>query len=258
MADAFTTFGGYYKPEVGASDDTWGTKLNTNFTLLDKAIHGVEAVSVSNVDVTLTDLDGVDSQARAHGFQFTGTLLANVKVIIPAGAGRKTYVVRNLTSGAFTLTMTAGVDSASVVIPQDSKSYIVHKYGDDHVQRVQIVKGALLDVAQSWTAAQTMTPVALTDAATVAVNAALSNSFTLSLTGNHTLGNPTNINDGQVFDVLVTNTGSFTLSYGTTYRAPAGAFPVVTTGATKASLLTFRRAGAFTMLIGAVLDFTLA
>lgn len=64
------------------------------------------------------------------------------------------------------------------------------------------------------------TPVALTDASTIAVNAALGNQFTVTLGGNRTLGNPTNSTNGQMilFAIRQDGTGTRTLTLGTDYR----------------------------------------
>ena len=62
-------------------------------------------------------------------------------------------------------------------------------------------------------------PVYLTDAATIAVDASLANHFRVTLGGNRTLGNPTNLTDGQklLFEIIQDGTGSRTLAYGTKY-----------------------------------------
>lgn len=64
------------------------------------------------------------------------------------------------------------------------------------------------------------TPVALTDAATIAVNAALGNQFTVTLAGNRTLGNPSNSTAGQMILIAIRQdgTGSRTLTLDTNYR----------------------------------------
>jgi len=92
---------------------------------------------------------------------------------------------------------------------------------------------AALGTAQNFTAAQGTTPVALTDGANIATNAALSNNFSVTLAGNRTLGNPTNVVAGRTYTWVVTQdgTGSRTLAYGTAFDFPGGTAPTLTTAA---------------------------
>lgn len=62
-------------------------------------------------------------------------------------------------------------------------------------------------------------PVALTDATTVATNAALGDHFRVTLGGNRTLGNPTNAVDGQriLWEIIQDGTGSRTITLDTKF-----------------------------------------
>lgn len=92
---------------------------------------------------------------------------------------------------------------------------------------------ALLAQANIFTRGQTVTPVVLTDAATINTDASLSNTFLVTLGGNRSLANPTNLQNGQILNWLVTQdgTGSRTLSYGTLFKWGGGSAPTLSTTA---------------------------
>jgi hypothetical protein len=89
-----------------------------------------------------------------------------------------------------------------------------------------------LAVAQSFTKAQRGSVVALTDAATIAVDLSLGNNFSVTLAGNRTLGAPTNVTAGQSGVIVVTQdgTGSRTLAFNSVYKFAGGTAPTLTAG----------------------------
>lgn len=91
------------------------------------------------------------------------------------------------------------------------------------------------DTGSSWQVAEAAltTPVALTDGATIATNAALSNVFTVTIAGNRTLSNPTNLVAGQslTFQITQDGTGSRTLAFGTAFNWLSGAAPLLNSAA---------------------------
>jgi len=101
---------------------------------------------------------------------------------------------------------------------------------------------AKTDVVQTFTAAQRGSVTALTDAATIAVNFASSNFFSVTLNGNRTLANPSNIVAGQSGAIFITQdavTGGRTLAYGTYWDFPGGITPTLSTATSAVDVLVY-------------------
>lgn len=96
----------------------------------------------------------------------------------------------------------------------------------------------MLDTDGVWTAAD---GVALTDAATIAVDMATFINATVTLGGNRTLGAPSNTKNYQtgVIKIVQDGTGSRTLAYHANWKFANGAAPVLTTTAGAVDLLFY-------------------
>ena len=99
MADTTTTTFGLTKPEVGASEDTWGTKINTNLDTIDDLLDGTTAITpnltagswqVGGVAVTSTAaelnlLDGVT--ATTAELNYVDGVTSNIQTQLDAKVG---------------------------------------------------------------------------------------------------------------------------------------------------------------------------
>lgn len=83
MADGTTTNYGFTLPEVGASSDTWGTKLNQNWTDLDADLKAVS--DVANAAVTLSGTQTLTNKTLTDP-AIVGTILEDVFTITDGAA----------------------------------------------------------------------------------------------------------------------------------------------------------------------------
>ena len=99
---------------------------------------------------------------------------------------------------------------------------------------------AALATAQTFTAQQRGAISALTDGATVTPDFSLANNFSLSIGGNRTLANPTNLTAGASGCIWITQTtGSHTLAYGSYWDFSGGTAPTLTTAASAVDCLVY-------------------
>jgi hypothetical protein len=102
-------------------------------------------------------------------------------------------------------------------------------------------EAAKLASVQSFTAAQRGSIVALTDGATITPDFATGNNFSVTLAGNRTLANPTNLTAGQSGVIVVTQdaTGGRTLAFGSNWKFPGGTAPTLTTTADAVDVIAY-------------------
>jgi hypothetical protein len=143
MVSTFTPNVGIERPANNDYVDTWDVPVNADWTLIDKRIGASVQVSLTNVDVALSQ-----SQAQNQRILFTGTLSGNVTVTIPLAFGSSTvamggvWIIDNQTTGAFNITVkTVASGSTGIVVTQGKTSTIVSdgtnvKFADDRVSSI--------------------------------------------------------------------------------------------------------------------------
>lgn len=97
------------------------------------------------------------------------------------------------------------------------------------------------DTTRAVTPASLYSTQVLTDGANIAWNLALGAMATVTLEGNRTLSNPTNLVNGASYILIVKQdgTGGRTLSFGNTYKFADGIDPTLSTGINAVDIITF-------------------
>lgn len=105
---------------------------------------------------------------------------------------------------------------------------------------------APLASANTFTGAQSVASVGISiSGSSIATNAALSNTFEVTMTANATLANPTNTVNGEtlVWHFTQDGTGGRTIAFGTNFKFPGGTAPTLSTAAGAVDVLTCSIAG---------------
>jgi hypothetical protein len=100
----------------GDQSGTWGTTTNNNLgTLLEQAITGVQSITMSNSDYTLSNYNGTSDEARNAVLFVSGTN-SDVRKIVAPQSQNKLYTIYNNTTGGYAITIGAPTGTA-VTIP---------------------------------------------------------------------------------------------------------------------------------------------
>jgi hypothetical protein len=120
MASSFSTDLKIELMATGENSGTWGDKTNSNLNLVQQAIAGYQSIALTSTNTTLAMTNATISDARNAVLEFTGTITANCTIFVESGI-EKTYLIKNSTSGAFTIALNQ-VGGSSVIWAAADKS----------------------------------------------------------------------------------------------------------------------------------------
>ena len=126
-----------------------------------------------------------------------------------------------------------GIDAAKLANGSVSNTEFQYINSLSSNAQTQLDAKAAVGTANTWTAGQRGEITALSDGATITIDMADSNNFSVTLGGNRTFANPSNDTAGQSGSIFITQdgTGSRTASWGSDWDFAGGTAPTLTTTA---------------------------
>ena len=121
MTSTYTANIGAEKPATGDRSGTWGTMTNTNMDIIDRAIAGVGAITLSGTTHTLTTTDGSLTDGMYRVLVLGGSPSGTNTITISPNDQDKLYFVVNSSGQIATFTQGSG---ANVSIPNGGSDII--------------------------------------------------------------------------------------------------------------------------------------
>lgn len=203
----------------GEHPDTWGDNLNASIALIEQAIAGRSAIATTGGTTTLTDTQYATNQDRCAALDFSGVLVSNATIIVPART--KSWIVRNQCTGAFTLTVKTSAGTGVVVAQGqvatlwcDGTNVVSVSTDATTLGGFAAAAFARFSALAIFTAGFGQSFHDLADGATITIDAAVGSVFAVTLGGNRTIA-LTNPVDGSEVELYVTQdaTGGRTLTW---------------------------------------------
>ena len=132
MPDLVTPAKGLTEPTIGSDNNIWGGILNTDLSLIDSALGGTLAKSIST-SVSLTG-----TEAQNTGFHFTGGLSGTATITFPAFRGMA--ALRNHTTGGFSII--CAISGGASVTVLDGETVAIWADGTDFIRLAATGGGA--------------------------------------------------------------------------------------------------------------------
>jgi len=187
-----------------------------------KLRNGANDAFITIGDVTAANLGLLTTASAASTYLALagGTVTGNLEI---GTAGSLTFEGSSADANETTLTVVNPTADRTITLPDASLTV------------------AGINLNQSFTVAQRGTITALTDGATITIDLANANNFSVTLGGNRTFAAPTNQTAGQSGVIVITQdgTGGRTAAFNSVFKFPGGTPPTLTTTANAVDVLAY-------------------
>lgn len=226
--------GAIVNADINASAAIADTKLATIATA-GKVSNSATTATNNNVNSAIVSRDGSGNFSAGT---ITAALSGNASTATTAAALTTARAIQGVNfDGSAAITVVTAGSGISVTGTAVANTGVLSVNGSAGA----ITNVAVTNAAQSFTAQQRGTISALTDGATITADFAVANNFSVTLGGNRTLANPSNLTAGASGCIWITQdgTGSRTLAYGSQWDFTGGTAPTLTTTAAAVDCLVY-------------------
>ena len=230
---------------TGSSASCTGNAASATVLQTARTINGTSFNGSANITITANTSNTLSRGSYLTGSNFNGSaattwavdatsLNSANKVVARDGSGD--IAVRYLNSTYVNMSHSQSTRSSDTIFYSSTDNYVRKNTASGFRSALSVPH---LAGNNTFTLAQRGQVDALSSASTITPNFNNSNNFSISLSTNTTIANPSNLTAGQSGAIAITYNGGYTVAFGSYWKFPGGTAPTATSTSGKTDVLVY-------------------